>query len=255
MDTELIPHSTISAMVDNWEAIKLKLQNATETIRSCDDSLKLVFGDHVSIGYKDMPDYERLMKDLRNRAWYAIIGKTEIKKFLSIKREKELEKNINEDLLGDLTTENILNLFRGASANIHNLMDETIVEVFNILRPHMSGYKRNESFAGELGNKVVMSRQVQKAYAGNGFRVSYYRDSQLKAINNAFFLLDGKGYQQSYNGELYDTIESCGNNTGETTYFKFKCYQNGNLHLEFKRMDLVSKMNAIVSKNVLRKAV
>lgn len=41
---------------------------------------------------------------------------------------------------------------------------------------------------------------------------------------------------------------------GETEYFRFKCYHNGNLHLEFKRPDLVQKINAIVGGLTLKGA-
>jgi len=43
---------------------------------------------------------------------------------------------------------------------------------------------------------------------------------------------------------LVDAINTS-NGTGETEYFKFKACKNGNLHLEFKRMDLVSKLNQL----------
>lgn len=254
MTTDIIPHSTISTMVEHWEISKLRLKNSIDVIYEIERNLETVFGDHIRFPLDQKPDYEKLIKDLRRTIWYNIIGKTEIKKFLSIKKTNELEKNIENDLLGDITVDNVLNLFRGASANIQNLMDETIVEVFGLLRPHLSGYKRNEAFAGELGNKIILHCVYQQIFSKVNYRVNCHWENDLRAINNAFFLLDGKGYQQSYHGELHDAIEASPDGKGETTYFKFKCYQNGNCHIDFKRMDLVKKINAIASKNELRKA-
>lgn len=84
--------------------------------------------------------------------------------------------------------------------------------------------------------------------------VAYRSDQKLTALDNVFQLLDGKGPVQSYYGPLYDEIQRSLAGTGETEFFKFKCCLNGNLHLEFKKMDLVAKLNAVVGGNRLRKA-
>lgn len=39
---------------------------------------------------------------------------------------------------------------------------------------------------------------------------------------------------------------------GETTYFRWKCYRNGNLHLEFKRLDLLQTLNEVGGAGMLR---
>jgi hypothetical protein len=39
---------------------------------------------------------------------------------------------------------------------------------------------------------------------------------------------------------------------GETEYFAFRCFRNHNLHLRFKRPDLVAKINQIAGGNALR---
>lgn len=31
----------------------------------------------------------------------------------------------------------------------------------------------------------------------------------------------------------------------ETAYFRFRCFKNGNLHIEFKRLDLVARLNQV----------
>ena len=38
----------------------------------------------------------------------------------------------------------------------------------------------------------------------------------------------------------------------ETDYFRFKWFKNGNMHLTFKRMDLVAKMNQIAGENLIK---
>lgn len=38
----------------------------------------------------------------------------------------------------------------------------------------------------------------------------------------------------------------------ETEYFKFKFFFNGNCHIQFKRMDLVARMNQIAGENLVK---
>ncbi len=254
IDQELIPHSTINTMIDNWDLIRAKLKNSIDTLKDIDKQLEQVFGG-VSLDYKFNHDYEKTVDELQRGIWRSIINKTEIKKFLSIQRQKELSENIQNGKMEELTVDNIINMLKSASFNIPTLMDETIKEVFGLLRPHNSDFRNNEKFAGELGKMVVLEHHVHIAWTAGKFRCGYHYEDRLRAINNAFFLMDGKGYTDSYNGELYEAIEKSPSGQGETTYFKFKCYKNGNLHLTFKRLDLVKKMNGICAGKVLRRAV
>jgi len=66
-------------------------------------------------------------------------------------------------------------------------------------------------------------------------------------------MLDGKGTVKSHYGELCDTIADSKDGLGDTSYFRFKCYQNGNLHLEFLRPDLDERVNMIAGGNRLGK--
>ena len=68
------------------------------------------------------------------------------------------------------------------------------------------------------------------------------QENELIAVDKVFYALDSKQFPESYRSPLIDkiTTTSINKGTGETEYFKFKCYGNGNLHLEFKRMDLGS---------------
>ena len=65
-------------------------------------------------------------------------------------------------------------------------------------------------------------------------------------------MIDGKPPVKTYHGELYDAITDSPDGNGKTQYFKFKCYLNGNLHLEFLRADLVVKLNAVAGGNRLK---
>jgi hypothetical protein len=88
---------------------------------------------------------------------------------------------------------------------------------------------------------------VTKGYGGD-FRVNYQREPQITAIDGVFHLLDGKGVMKENRGPLFQAINASGRDgRGETAYFRFKCFKNGNLHLEFKRLDLVKQLNGLAA--------
>ena len=76
--------------------------------------------------------------------------------------------------------------------------------------------------------------------------MAHHREQNIRGIDNVFHALDGNGTVHTHRGPLVDAINQCGREgKGETQYFKFKCFTNRNLHLEFKRLDLVAKLNQV----------
>lgn len=75
----------------------------------------------------------------------------------------------------------------------------------------------------------------------------------LRALENVFTALDGKGsITKTHNGEIIDAINRSTDGTGETDYFRFRACRNRNLHLEFKRLDLLARLNQIAGGARLR---
>lgn len=78
-----------------------------------------------------------------------------------------------------------------------------------------------------------------------------YRQSQkLIALENVFNALDGKGQiSKSWQSELDQAIDAMppGAKRGETSLFEFTCHKNKNLHLTFKRLDLLQRFNQMAA--------
>ena len=86
---------------------------------------------------------------------------------------------------------------------------------------------------------------MEKAWSGTKFRVSYHYENQLRALDNVFHMLDGKPLSTYRNGDLINAINESERGAGETEYFRYKSFLNNNLHLEFRRMDLVQRLNEV----------
>jgi len=218
--------------------------------------MKEVFGDSYKFDWED-DSYERMRIDepgtkidaMKKYVWEQLIHKLEIRRVMSIARAEQLDKELkdgklkNGEPLPEITQENILAMLKSLATNYEQFMEQAVLEIFEMLRPRSSKYKTNTEY--EIGSRVILARRVQRQYERGRFTVSYYHQAEIRALDNVFHMLDGKGATKTFFGELHDAIEASIGGVGETEYFSFKCYENTTLHLKFKRIDLVEKLNQI----------
>lgn len=135
------------------------------------------------------------------------------------------------------------------SDHIDDMMGEAVAEVFEFLRPRNDHYKTNSEL--EIGPKVILTC-VETWFSG-GFHVRHWWSQRLTAMENVFTALDGKGaVSKTYYSALENAIKAAP--VGETPYFAYKCFKNGNLHLQFRRPDLLQRLNQIAGGRRLRPA-
>lgn len=263
MTTELIQRDTVAQMVENYQQAVEDVKQAYTLLCGAKHRLKSSFGGNYSSSFDPLPSgrysyidektVATVIAQLKLEAWRCLVQRLELRKILSIQRTAELDKQMEKpDNLPEITLENVWAMLDQTMANTATYMQEQVFEAFDFLRPPRSEYKTNTEF--ELGKRVILTWQVAEGYGGHPFKVNYHRAKQLTALDTAFRLLDGKGPYESYNGPLTDAINTSKDGKGQTDYFNFICYKNGNLHLEFRRSDLVTMMNKMCGGERLKAA-
>ena len=249
--TDIAKRETLSSMIGTYQQAIKEVEDAYSTLEKAQKNLRGAFldapGYNFNTNNRDMTIVgkqasDRINADIKKDAWSVIVERMELRRLLSIQRRNELDAQIQRGELPELTEENVLALFQTSAANVNTYLEEAVLEVFEYLRPHNSAHKTNTEF--ELGKKVILTWTVEKGWNRGKFRVNYHRDKYLTALDNVFAMIDGKTPVKTYHGELYDAITDSPDGTGSTQYFKFKCFQNGNLHLEFLQPALVAKLNS-----------
>ena len=257
--TDVTKRETLSTMIGTYQQATRNIEEAYAILETAEKSLRAVFldkpGYRFNANERDNTDVGKIASDainakIKKDAWAVIVERMELRRLLSIKRRTELDSQIDNGKLPELTEESVLALFETSAANVNVYLEEAVTEVFDYLRPPQSKYKTNTEF--ELGKRVILTWQVDKGWSGSTFTVEYNRGKYLTALDNVFSMIDGKGTVKSYHGSLHDAITNSKDGTGKTDYFSFRCCLNGNLHLEFLRLDLVAKLNAIAGGNRLR---
>ena len=246
----LIPTQTIASMVAAYEASKAQIEEAFNLMDQASTGMKGAFGDKVLYAvdrvFPDDMRREKAITLLLVGAWTYVVNQTGVRNVMTQERTDELKEQLDNADLPPFTVENIQAMLNQLRGDLGTLMEESVKEVFEWLRPRRSGYKTNTEF--EVGQKAILS---------NVFDIWQYRDSynisvdeqnaMLTGLDNVFHLLDGKGVAR-YPGDLKTLVKEAVKKKEwecETEYFQCKWYKKGSFHLKFKRMDLVAQMNQI----------
>ena len=204
----------------------------------------------------DFTDIDRTIERMRRRAWGYIVAKMEIRRTMSIAAKRQLDDELEKETPLPITQKNVEDFVKRYASALPDLLAESVREVFEFLRPHHSTHKTNSEF--EIGPRVVLTFAVERWAWANPphWSVRHTRDDYFRAMENVFSGLDGRGVVgKSGVSELTVAIRDSGlGGVGETPYFAFRCFRNGNLHLRFKRLDLLKRLNEIAGGKRLRGA-
>jgi hypothetical protein len=198
----------------------------------------------------DQPD--ETIKRLRRGVWDQLVVKLELQKFLSVGKWKELQRLIEGDEMPEIDEESIGSFVQGLIDQRGDLLADAVRETFEFLRPRgwteAADYKSNSQ--DEVPRKVVLTWMVEPMLGG-GRQLRYDRRQQVLAMERVFQMLDGKGeISREHFSELEVAIKAA--SVGETTWFRYSAHKNGNVHLEFRRRDLLAKFNQIAGGHNLK---
>lgn len=253
MTTDLATRKTVTELVREWNLAMHCLEHGINAIKQAEQHLKAF--DTSGSGYDLQAfqhheyslDFDTKRKRMKAAAWRYLIDRIELKKLASIARAKEIDKQLHEkpNTLPEISVENIFGWLESMDTQAREFFEEAVIEVYRNLRPHAwNRHKTNSAF--RIGRKVILCHRIRPCYSGSGkFAVQFHFQDELRALDNVFHMLAGEGLSVYRNGDLATAIEETTTGTGETSFFKFRCFGNGNLHLEFKRMDLVERLNSI----------
>lgn len=207
-------------------------------------------GDHHQ--RMNFNDVESAVREARRGIWETLLERLELRRIMSIKAWEKLHNEVHKGSdVPEVTEENVRAMARQFRDQLPEMLRAAVREVFEWLTPQSQwhAYKTNSRF--EIGRKVVLSYALD-TWQGKVFgdwKLSYSRAQHFNALENVFTSLDGKGsVTKTHYSEIAEALRKIPAGApcvGETEYFAFRGFQNGNLHLTFKRLDLLQRFNAL----------
>ncbi len=199
--------------------------------------------------------------EIERCAWRAFIDDLHLREVLSIEARTRLDEQLYEHRRGyggkaplpPFTEANVFGFFEQTCASIPRMIHEAVREVFKWLTPgqRWTGCKTSNEF--KIGQKVIVTYTAESNYS-RGFRVNHHRRANVDALGNVLAMLDGKGVRKRNRAETDDPklagsyAEAWSGAWGkpevyEDDYLTAKAFANNNVHITFKRMDIVAQIN------------
>jgi hypothetical protein len=256
MGKDIVQYSVIESIVNGYEEVQADVTRAFDLLEKAKARLgEVLLKDSPylwegQISCYGLPDSAKESKAyIKRNVWQYLVNKSGIKDYMSIKEREKFEAQIydskKETELPELTINNVLATFNGFTKNAGRMRTNAAKEVFNWLRPSkFNTYKTNKKY--KIGKKAIIDRVFGLSWPGCP-QLNYSYEQEVKALENIFTLLDGKGIRHYPDDILTKIKTACDNKQThfENEYFALKWFKKGTLHITFKRQDLLDQLNLI----------
>lgn len=186
---------------------------------------------------------ERVQAELDASMWRRAFDLTGFKQLMDAQAVADFERSLSPRP-PEFTEANIRATFIDLHGKSREMFRRGVVNVFRYLS---DDYKTNAREPFKIGRKVVVGYMVQPSFK-RGLQIRIGSGDKLGDIDRVMQTLDGKQFTPRAlefainaaleKGEVYE----CAN-------YRAKGFKNGNLHLEFKRPDLLDGLNEQIAEH------
>jgi len=239
----LTEHTTIADMVRVYQEAEADIRAGFGLVKRGMERVN----ESTRLRDVDVDNPDETASELRRAFWRSMVTKLQMERAMSVKQWNEFDQKLRHDAPPPVTVEIVEGMVRQFRADLPEMLQRSVKEMFEWLRPRDSEYKTNSEY--EIGKRVVLNGVIRRGYLDH-WDVNYHYEQDLRALENVFLLCDCRVVREkaSHYSDLSLSIKACpvsGPCRGETEYFRFSGYKKGTIHLEFKRPELVAKLNAI----------
>lgn len=218
--------------------------------RRCTDLAKSLLDQHGSYLMPNSAhlrdDAKRIRAELDASLWRRAFDLTGFKQIMDAEAVAAFDKGLHPSP-PEFTDGNIRATFMDLHARSGEMFRRGIVNVFRYLS---DDYKTNAKEPFRIGRKVVMIYMVCPSFK-RGLQLRYGSGcggDRLGDIDRIIKTLDGKQFKPR---ELEYAMNAAFDKSEvfEDDYYRAKAFKNGNLHLEFKRADLLDGLNEQIAEH------
>ncbi len=206
-------------------------------------------GPHITAG----DALKKTLRDVDAGAWRHLMNESGLRTFMDAEARRSWDATLYTDKVPEFTFDNLKSTFTQLYSTRDEMFDRGVLSCFRKLSWN---YKTNSPV--KFGKRLVLTGMIGTHRYSHGGRtvvqLFFYgsgRLDQLDDLARAMHVLDGKpepDHRDAYSNVLSQRSTS-GDNTYEDALFALRWFRNGNVHLTFKRPDLVERMNQILAKH------
>ncbi|EMC4401914.1 DUF4942 domain-containing protein [Cronobacter sakazakii] len=191
---------------------------------------------------------KRMKRQLDAGIWSRLMNETGMKTFMSHQQISEWEKQLDTENMPEANLDNIHASFRALHQNKGQIFEQGVTDLFKKLS---WDYKSN--CPCKIGKKIIVNSMVGSAYSKNCYYPTDEGRNKLNDLEKMMSILDGHNipdHREAAGAKFYDfTRENMWNGKHfEHEYFTVRYFKGRTGHIIFKRLDLVDKLNDIISR-------
>ena len=266
---ELAMSDLTGAMLRQYEKVKDSYVNYVKARQQMEFYSKGLLNPHVGIiklveetlDKNPKVGYNNFLTRFKADAWSNILGKLNMGKYLTNGVMTDFEKYKKAQGAMDLTRENLVQVIYQILANREGIMDRAILDVFDKFtqyhaenRCHVEGWKTNEAW--KVNKKVILPNYLGDIRWSTYYSTNHYRYREFTDIEKVMCYLSGIDYDKVKPMErLINEVRIGDTDEHDSTFFHFRCFKKGTLHIRFKDEWLWAEFNqrACKGKNWLPK--
>lgn len=184
---------------------------------------------------------EAVAQSVWSRAWQHTFDFTNLRQVMDAQAVREFENTLAEASV-PFTLDNIQTTFLDMYNNAETMFQRGIVNVFRRLSPN---YRRHQDRPFEVPPRVILRSHCRPSFR-RGLQVEYHATDTFDDIDRVFKTLADEQYtpralEAAMNGAWIEF------GSYEDGYYKATAYKNGNVHMTFKRLDLLDRVNDLIA--------
>lgn len=186
---------------------------------------------------------DRIRTDMDRDVWQGLILNTALAGLMDAEARDSFERSLRDNP-PEVTAETVFATMSALAGDAEMIFRRGLVNVFSQLHRK---YRSHDGF--KIKDRVIMPYAVRVLFRS----AMLIHDAQLIDVDRVMHVLDGKAAPHHTAGLCAAIRAAMHANPAqweaETEYFSAKWHLNGNLHLRFKRADLVMRANQIIAEH------
>lgn len=240
IDTRIALPRSLHDYIDCREDVIRLLTHAHETLDTAASAMRRFYPYGLSMQDKPHNSLAESIKEVDRKMWRQAFDKTGLHTFMDADARRQFEDALERRPV-PFTLENV----RTELLSFRQNADEMYARgVYNVFRQLPAGYRTNTREPFELGRKAIMT--LFSPRWSSGIELSRYRLDLVNDIDRVFKTLDNAPYVPRSLESAINAAMAEQPYIFEDDYYRIKGYKNGNAHIEFKRSDLLERVNQII---------
>lgn len=253
---DLITRPTLVSLVERHDEAVTLMRQGLNNLFQAQQIMLGTLGEHSSIFedssfrayYLRSPECVAQITDetqayIRGCFWNFTQRQAGLRDLMSREDRAALDRQVKDHNTPPFTLPNIITTLQGLAEDVDEIFLRAVRACFDHYRPRCHNRKHVTNKTDRIDPKVIETCCVES------YSINTYSEDFLADLCRVFHGLDGKTAAQrgnpshlvtAINTALRENRREC-----ETPYFACKWYKNGNLHITFKRKDVLASFNRI----------